>query len=75
MKLYNVPRTTKGTWVKVLKDQDGPPDSIGFKAGDLIIYYHTDGMYSSCTNRSGQPVHLRAWADVEVVGVIGEKNE
>lgn len=75
MELHRVPRTTEGTWVRVLEDQDGPPGALGFKAGDLILYFHIDGIYSYAKNRAGQLVHLRAWADVEVVGKVGEKDE
>lgn len=66
--LYDVPRTEKGTWVRVLETQDGPPDSLGFQADDLVLYYNVDGMYSQCKNRAGELVYLKAWADVEVIG-------
>ena len=70
MELHKVPRTTKGTWVRVLDTTDAPPDSPypTFKPNDLVLYYHTDGMYSYCKDRAGNVVHLRAWADVEVIG-------
>jgi hypothetical protein len=67
MELYNVPRTTKGTWVRVLEDMDGPPDSLNFQAGDLVLYYRIDGMYSSCKSRGGDDVYLKAWTEVEIV--------
>jgi len=68
MQLHKVPRSENGIWVRVLEDQDGPPDSGGFKTGEMVLFYHVDGMYSYCKDRAGQLVHLRAWAEVEVVG-------
>ena len=67
MQLYEVPRTTEGTWVRVLEDTDGPVDSPNFQANDLVLFYHVDGMYSLCKARDGSIVHLRAWTEVEVV--------
>ena len=79
MMLYDVPRSKRGTWVRVLEDQEGPPDSLleyqegpsdslGFQADDLVLYYNVDGMYSQCKNRAGELVYLKAWTDVEVIG-------
>ena len=67
MLLYDVPRSNNGTWVRVLETQDGPPDALGFQTDDLVLFFHVDGMYSYARNRAGQLVHLRAWAEVEVV--------
>jgi hypothetical protein len=67
MELHEVPRTTKGTWVRVLKDENGPPDSLDFQADDLVLYFHVDGMYSYCRNQGGDVVYLKAWTEVEIV--------
>ena len=66
--LHNVPRTVKGTWVKLVNHEEGPPGAGMWQAGDLILFYHVDGMYSTCTDRAGNPVYLKAWAEVEVIG-------
>ena len=65
MKLYEVASSTKGTWVRVLEDVDGPPSAQGFKADDVVLFYRIDGSYSLCRNIGGELVHLQAWAEVE----------
>lgn len=67
MKLYEIPRTMKGTWVRVLEAVDGPPGALGIKAGALVLYYGIDGSYSQCKSRGGELIYLKAWAEVEVV--------
>ena len=67
MKLYELPRTMKGTWIRVLEDRDGPPSGQGFKKDDVVLFYHIDGAYSLCRNRGGELVHLKAWAEVELI--------
>lgn len=54
MKLYEVPRRSY----------------IHFKEEDIdevLFFDHVDGMYSFCLNSKGNPVHLKAFADVEVL--------
>jgi len=68
VELHKVPETVKGTWVRVLEESNGPPNAPNFKPDDLILYFHIDGMYSSCKDRAGQIVYLKAWTEVEVVG-------
>lgn len=67
MELHKVPRTTNGTWVRVLEESDGPPDAPDFNPNELVLFFHIDGMYSLCKDRAGQNVYLKAWAEVEVV--------
>jgi hypothetical protein len=68
MKLYDIARSSGGTWVRVLEDMNGPPASPDFKADDVVLFYHVDGMYSLCRNRGGELVHLKAWTEVELIG-------
>ena len=67
MKLYELMRSTEGTWVRVLEGVDGPPSAQGFKKDDVVLFYHIDGSYSLCRNRGGELVHLKAWAEVELI--------
>ena len=67
VKLYDVPRTERGTWVRVLEDTNGPPSSKPFNEGDLVCFFHIDGMYSYCNDREGNVVHLYAGQEVEIV--------
>jgi hypothetical protein len=53
MKLYDVP---PGSRVRVIGDLN-----------DELKFHHIDGMYSLCTNQKGEPVHLVAWAEVELI--------
>jgi hypothetical protein len=68
MKLYDVPRTKEGTWVRVLENTEGPPSSPDHKTDDVVLYFHVDGMYSLCRNKGGEMVHLKAWTEVELIG-------
>ena len=68
MMLHDVPRSPNGIWVRVVENGSGPPGSPGFKAGDKVLYYGLDGMYSTCKNQAGEAVYLKAWAEVEVIG-------
>jgi hypothetical protein len=52
MKLYDVPRNT---WVK----------SIEKDCSDVFKFHHIDGMYSFCTDGSGNICHYKAWMEVE----------
>jgi hypothetical protein len=72
MKLYDVPRTECGTWVRVLEDTEGPPVSPDFKADDVVLFYHCDGMFSFCRNRGGESVHLMVGTEVEIIAKVGE---
>lgn len=64
VKLYDVPRNSK---IRVIGDIKIPPGAPEIKEGDVLDFKHVDGMYSLCYNKDKQPVHLVAWAEVEVV--------
>lgn len=64
MKLYDVPRNT---WVRIIADNKNPPAAKETAEGDVVKLHTIDGMYSYCTNKQGQVVHLVAWAEVEIV--------
>jgi hypothetical protein len=68
IQLFDVPRTEKGTWVRIVQPTSGPPAGLAFDEDDLILYFHTDGMYSYCKDQAGRVCHLKAWAEVEVIG-------
>ncbi len=58
MKLFEVPRDTI---IRV-------PDS-----GEQLHFVKIDGMYSLCIDQTGEPVHLAAWTEVEIVKPAMEK--
>jgi hypothetical protein len=64
VELYKVPE--KST-VRVIRGIQTPPASPEIKAGDILKFYHIDGMYSTCKNESGEWVYLVAWAEVEII--------
>lgn len=35
--------------------------------GEEFFFHHIDGMYSFCTDKDNNIVHLAAWTDVEVL--------
>jgi hypothetical protein len=55
-----------------MRDDDGdnprqhPPEHRDFKEQEELFFDHIDGMYSLCKDSKGNPVHLVAWAEVEV---------
>lgn len=63
MKLYECPSNVK---IRVMDDEG---DIIKNKDGeDLILdFRHVDGMYSLCYDKTGHPVHIASWTDVEVM--------
>lgn len=52
MKLYDLPRNT---WFKVLG------------IAEPILFHHLDGMYSYCTLKNGDVVHIVGYAEVDVL--------
>jgi cytochrome bd-type quinol oxidase subunit 1 len=64
MKLYNVPRNSK---IRVVGDIKIPPAAPIIEEQEVLNFSHVDGMYSYCTNKDGEVVHLVAWAEVEVI--------
>jgi len=51
MKLYDVPRNSK----------------IRIDEHWILHFHHVDGMYSYCTDKDDNVVHLAAWTEVEVI--------
>jgi hypothetical protein len=44
------------------------PRNTRIKVEDLeLMFSHIDGMYSLCHDNNGNPVHLAAWTEVEIV--------
>jgi len=69
MELYNVPRGSKVRLIEenILPDECVAPGSPKVKKGDIVHFDHVDGMYSFCRDLKGNIVHLKAWAEVEIV--------
>ncbi len=66
MKLFEI---KPGTEIRVLGDIKTPVASPDIKAGDILKFYHIDGMYSYCKDSEGNTVHLVAWAEVETTDI------
>lgn len=66
MKLYEVPEH-KELKIKLKDDLKNPPAHRQFKPDEILIFSHIDGLYSLCYDADGKPVHLAAWAEVEIV--------
>ena len=50
------------------------PKYSRIKVGGMELdFHHIDGMYSYCTDSEGNPQHIAAWADVEVLGPYEDK--
>lgn len=64
MKLYKVPC---GSTIRVISDIAVPLAAPIIKANDVIRFHHIDGIYSFCNDMDGKPVHLVAWAEVEII--------
>ena len=64
MKLHEVP---DGSLIRVISEAKTPPAHRDFANEEVLRFRHIDGMYSLCTDKNGDPVHLVAWAEVEVI--------
>jgi hypothetical protein len=64
MKLYDVPRNTR---IRLIEDARVPVDSANAGKDNELNFSHIDGMYSYCTDDNGDPVHIAAWTEVEIV--------
>lgn len=64
MKLYDVPDNSK---IRLIVDGDVPPAAPELKKNDVLTFSHIDGMYSLCFDSEGNPVHLIATAEVEII--------
>jgi hypothetical protein len=63
-KLYDIPRKSK---IRIVSGAKAPPDSRDFDEYEVLDFDHIDGMYSLCYDKDKNPVHLVAWAEVEIV--------
>ena len=61
MKLYDV-KQRSGVRVRVV-EPDWPEDM----QDEVFVFSHIDGMYSYCTRTNGDPIHLGATTEVEVI--------
>jgi len=60
MKLYEIPKNSP---LRVtVSDYGGDNGSV-----DLATFHHLDGMYSYCETSDGQPFHLMADTEMELV--------
>lgn len=64
MKLYEVPQKS---YVLVVGSSMAPPGAVDNKEGDVLYFYHIDGMYSYCKDEEGNIRHLPAWQEVIIV--------
>ena len=44
-------------------------------AGEVLDFDHIDGTYSLCYDQTGHPVHIAAWAEVEVLDDTGSQSK
>ena len=63
-KLHHVPN---GSRIRLNGETKHPPCHREFDESEELEFKHIDGMYSLCYDDNGQPVHVVAWADVEVI--------
>lgn len=61
-KLYDLER---GAHFRVVHGLDVPPDAPEVEFGTIYKLHNIDGMYSYCTDKDGNVVHVAAYADVE----------
>ena len=66
MKLYDV-KQRSGIKVRVVGDVGVPPHHRGILDDEIFTFSHIDGMYSYCSDSNGNPVHLMASTEVEIV--------
>ena len=66
MKLYDV-KQRSGIKVKVISGGGIPPCHRGLDTDEVFTFSHLDGMYSYCSDINGNPVHLMASTEVEIV--------
>jgi len=66
MKLHDVPPKSS-IRIKSTDSGNHPPAHRDFTGGEVLYFHHIDGMYSLCYDLNNNPVHLVAWAEVEVL--------
>jgi hypothetical protein len=63
--LYNLER---GTWFKIVdKKVKVPVSHQELNTEEAFKFHHIDGMYSYCTDKDDNVVHLAAWTEVEEI--------
>jgi hypothetical protein len=69
MELNQVPigSTIKLLEENVLPDECVAPGAPKAKKGDELFLEAIDGMYGFCRDRNNRMVHLKAWAEVEII--------
>ena len=50
-----------------MKLYDVPNNSKIKVAGHILDFKHVDGMFSLCYDKDGEPVHIAAWTEVEII--------
>ena len=63
-KLFDIPNNT---WVRIISQEVPPPGGMAVDVGQEVFFHHVDGMYSFCSDRECNTVHLKAWTEVEIV--------
>ena len=58
MKLYELPKQTK---IRVQGLE------VNGKLQEELLFSHIDGMYSYCTTKTGEIIHLPAWTECGIV--------
>jgi hypothetical protein len=53
MKTTKLYKVEPNTWIKV--------------AGHELLFHHLDGMYSYCTDKAGEVVHVAGFTEVEII--------
>ena len=64
MNLFEVP---EGCKIRLVDTGLAPPSHRHFEESEVLTFSHIDGMFSLCFDKDGQPVHLFAGAEVEIV--------
>ena len=64
MKLYKVRNNTN---IRLISDLGSPPAHRPLVKGEILKFHNLDGMFSRCTDKDGNTVHLAGWAIVEPV--------
>ena len=67
MKLYDVPKNSKIQIQVEGARGNHPPAHRDFEDGEELTLHNIDGMYSRCTDKDGNTVHLSAWTEVVVL--------
>ena len=65
IELHDAPQGCK---VRVISNNIAiPPASKPINMGDVLFFWHMDGMYGRCTDEDGVSVYPAAWTKVRVI--------